>query len=80
MSFLQHLTSSSLTAYDTQVEITHLQLTMFFSQARSMDKVDEDSQAFLDSLQDITDSNSRSAFSSSQVKCLFIILFVSTRF
>ena len=35
-----------------------------------MDKVDEDSQAFLDSLQDITDSNSRSAFSSSQVKCL----------
>ncbi|KAL5272041.1 hypothetical protein ACHWQZ_G000297 [Mnemiopsis leidyi] len=35
-------------------------------EARSMDKVDEDSQAFLDSLQDITDSNSRSAFSSSQ--------------
>ena len=35
--------------------------------------VDEDSQAFLDSLQDITDSNSRSAFSSSQVAFLLLL-------
>ena len=35
--------------------------------------VDEDSQAFLDSLQDITDSNSRSAFSSSQVPFLLLL-------
>ncbi|XP_063691634.1 claspin-like isoform X2 [Bolinopsis microptera] len=35
-------------------------------EASKMNRVDEDSQAFLDTLQDITDSNSRSAFSSSQ--------------
>ena len=49
------------------VDTWALTLILSRDQASSINNVDEDSQVFLDSLQDITDSNSRSAFSSSQV-------------